>query len=259
MTSAFLLKEAVTRNYDVSNISRQLSGISDDDVSSDVITISSWIRRSAKEKLLTDVKNKGEVELFSAVSYSISSRKLHYIQSQATVIQSQATVIQSLATVKLKENQPLRIKDQNQTQRKDKLLEVNESAVANEDEPAVARSVVTKKRQQLSEQLLNKLLEYIQMLGRNQRSKWKESMAEIESCKCLKSRGQDLYYSGKQYNIQRMVAHNLGRRQIGRVKQVIECTQLRLVYIGVAMSSPGARLGDSYYSETFLKNEEGEM
>ncbi|KZV29438.1 hypothetical protein F511_19374 [Dorcoceras hygrometricum] len=137
MTSAFLLKEAVTRNYDVSNISRQLSGISDDDVSSDVITISGWIRRSAKEKLLTDVKNKGEVELFSAV------------------------------------------------------------AVANEDEPAVARSVVTKKRQQLSEQLLNKLLEYIQLLGRNQRSKWKESMAEIESCKCLKLRGQDLYYYGK--------------------------------------------------------------
>ncbi|KZV29169.1 dr1-associated corepressor [Dorcoceras hygrometricum] len=43
------------------------------------------------------------------------------------------------------------------------------------------------------------------------------------------------------------------------VKQVIECTQLRLVYIGVAMSSPGARLGDSSYSETFLKKEEGEM
>ncbi|KZV44659.1 hypothetical protein F511_40755 [Dorcoceras hygrometricum] len=54
---------AVTRNYDVSNISRQLSGISNDDVSSDVITISRWIRRSAKEKLLTDEKNKGKVEL----------------------------------------------------------------------------------------------------------------------------------------------------------------------------------------------------
>ncbi|KZV53433.1 hypothetical protein F511_06980 [Dorcoceras hygrometricum] len=35
-------------------------------------------------------------------------------QSQATVNQSQATVIQSQATVKLKENQPLRIKDHNQ-------------------------------------------------------------------------------------------------------------------------------------------------
>ncbi|KZV48621.1 hypothetical protein F511_09932 [Dorcoceras hygrometricum] len=64
-------------------------------------------------------------------------------------------------------------------------------------EPAVARSVVTKKRQQLSEQLLNNLLEHIQLLGRNQRSKWKESMADIESCKFLKSMGQDLYYSGK--------------------------------------------------------------
>ncbi|KZV35361.1 hypothetical protein F511_31783 [Dorcoceras hygrometricum] len=64
---------AVTRIYDVKNISRQLSGISYDDVSSDVITISHWIKRSAKEKLLTDEKNKGEVELLSAVSYSTSS------------------------------------------------------------------------------------------------------------------------------------------------------------------------------------------
>ncbi|KZV17061.1 hypothetical protein F511_21171 [Dorcoceras hygrometricum] len=80
MTSALLLKESRISNddvsisiegiCDVSNISRQLSGISDDDISSDVITISRWIRRSAKEKLLTDVKNKGKVELFSAVSYS---------------------------------------------------------------------------------------------------------------------------------------------------------------------------------------------
>ncbi|KZV31972.1 hypothetical protein F511_39736 [Dorcoceras hygrometricum] len=29
-----------------------------------------------------------------------------------------------------------------------------------------------------------------------QRTRWKESMAEIESCNCLKSRRQDLYYSG---------------------------------------------------------------
>ncbi|KZV15487.1 hypothetical protein F511_43072 [Dorcoceras hygrometricum] len=86
------LKEAVISKDDVSNISRQLSGISDDDVSSDVITISSWIRRSAKENLLTDVKNKGKVECFQSqatvhpvVSYSTSSRKLQYIQSQATV------------------------------------------------------------------------------------------------------------------------------------------------------------------------------
>ncbi|KZV20506.1 DNA-directed RNA polymerase V subunit 1 [Dorcoceras hygrometricum] len=39
-----------------------------------------------------------------------------------------------------------------------------EVAVNRYHEPAVARSVVTKKRQQLSEQLLNKLLEYIQLL-----------------------------------------------------------------------------------------------
>ncbi|KZV37496.1 hypothetical protein F511_16073 [Dorcoceras hygrometricum] len=73
---------AVTRNYDVSNISRQLSGISDNDISSDVITISHWIRRCAKEKLLTDEKNKGEVELLSA--------------TQAKVIQSQALQDQRL-------------------------------------------------------------------------------------------------------------------------------------------------------------------
>ncbi|KZV20622.1 hypothetical protein F511_29950 [Dorcoceras hygrometricum] len=113
------------------------------------------------------------------------------------------------------------------------LVEVNESAAANEDELAVAQSVVTKKRQQLSEQLLKKLLEYIQLLGRNQRSKWKESMAEIES---------------REENWRR-----------SSVKQVIECTQLRLVYIGVAMSSLEARFGDSYYSETFLKKEEVEI
>ncbi|KZV18215.1 hypothetical protein F511_23994 [Dorcoceras hygrometricum] len=52
MTSSFLLLRR--------------AGISNDDVSSDVITISRWIRRSAKEKLLTDEKNKGEVELLSA-------------------------------------------------------------------------------------------------------------------------------------------------------------------------------------------------
>ncbi|KZV55234.1 hypothetical protein F511_26641 [Dorcoceras hygrometricum] len=128
MTSAFLLLRR--------------AGISNDDVSSDVITISRWIRRSAKEKLLTDEKNKGEVELLSA--------------SQA----------------------PL-------------------TSYCNEGEPAVARSVVTNKRQQLSEQLLNNLLEHIQLLGCNQRSRWKEAMAEIDSCKCLKSRGQVMYYSGK--------------------------------------------------------------
>ncbi|KZV35298.1 hypothetical protein F511_35899 [Dorcoceras hygrometricum] len=59
MTSAFLLLRR--------------AGISNDDV-----TISRWIRRSAKEKLLTDEKNKGEVEV-------AFSSKLQYIQSQATV------------------------------------------------------------------------------------------------------------------------------------------------------------------------------
>ncbi|KZV22304.1 hypothetical protein F511_17906 [Dorcoceras hygrometricum] len=256
MTSAFLLlRRAGISNDDVSNISRQLSGISDDDVSSDVIKISRWIKRSAKEKLLTDEKNKGKVELLSAVSYSISSRKLQYIQSNDDVsnISRQLSGISdddvSSDVIKISRWIKRSAKEKLLTDEKNKgkvellsavsysissrklqyiqscwklmyqLLEVNESAVANEDEPAVARSVVTKKRQQLSEQLLNKLLEYIQLLERNKRSKWKESMAEIESCKCLKSRGQDLYYSGKFYNIQRMVAHNLGRRQIGRNKR----------------------------------------
>ncbi|KZV20701.1 hypothetical protein F511_09678 [Dorcoceras hygrometricum] len=45
-----------------------------------------------------------------------------------------------------------------------------------------------------------------QLLQRNQRSRWKESMAEIESCKLPQSREQDLYYSGKEYNLQRSVA-----------------------------------------------------
>ncbi|KZV55693.1 hypothetical protein F511_08327 [Dorcoceras hygrometricum] len=59
MTSAFLLLRR--------------AGISNDDV-----TISRWIRRSAKEKLLTDEKNKGEVEV-------AFSSKRQYIHSQATV------------------------------------------------------------------------------------------------------------------------------------------------------------------------------
>ncbi|KZT75389.1 scarecrow-like protein 32 [Dorcoceras hygrometricum] len=53
MTSAYLLEEAMSSKDDVSNISRQLSGIRDDDISSDVITI---------------------------------NRKLQYIQQEATVI-----------------------------------------------------------------------------------------------------------------------------------------------------------------------------
>ncbi|KZV55690.1 hypothetical protein F511_08324 [Dorcoceras hygrometricum] len=47
-------------------------------ISNDDVTISRWIRRSAKEKLLTYEKNKGEVEV-------AFSSKLQYIQSQATV------------------------------------------------------------------------------------------------------------------------------------------------------------------------------
>ncbi|KZV24607.1 hypothetical protein F511_06433 [Dorcoceras hygrometricum] len=49
-------------------------------------------------------------------------------------------------------------------------------------ETAVARSVVTKKRQQLSEQLLNNLLENIQPLQAIN-AQMEESMAEIKSCK----------------------------------------------------------------------------
>ncbi|KZV21929.1 Eukaryotic aspartyl protease family protein isoform 1 [Dorcoceras hygrometricum] len=149
-----------------------------------------------------------------------SSRKLQYIQSPATVqpvesysiktaafeltcrwvIQTQATVIQSQAL----QDQRLVYQLQAQTfkwyryhQRLDNHSQAPLPSYCNEGELAVARSVVMKKRQQLSEQLLNKLLEHIQLLECNQRSSWKESMAAIESCKCLKSRGQDLYYSRK--------------------------------------------------------------
>ncbi|KZV57266.1 hypothetical protein F511_40563 [Dorcoceras hygrometricum] len=91
MTSALLLKGVVTRNYDVSNISRQLSGISNDDVSSDVIKISSWIRRRAKKKLLTDEKIKGEVEVaFSTGTYPKENQQI------ATVIQSKVLQDQRL-------------------------------------------------------------------------------------------------------------------------------------------------------------------
>ncbi|KZV37494.1 hypothetical protein F511_15826 [Dorcoceras hygrometricum] len=62
MTSAFLLLRR--------------AGISNDEISSDVITISRWIRRSTKEKLLTDEKNKGKVELLSAKNQSASIRTM---------------------------------------------------------------------------------------------------------------------------------------------------------------------------------------
>ncbi|KZV36617.1 protein transport protein Sec24-like-like [Dorcoceras hygrometricum] len=55
-------------------------------------------------------------------------------------------------------------------------------------------NVMTKRRQQLSEQLLNNLLNYSDAINHYQ---WKESMAEIESYKCLNLRGQDQYYFGK--------------------------------------------------------------
>ncbi|KZV16884.1 hypothetical protein F511_21093 [Dorcoceras hygrometricum] len=77
------------------NLMLQLYGICDDDINSDVITISRWIKRSAKEKLLTDEKNKGEVEV-------AFSSKLQYIQSQATVqpVENYSSLyIQSRATV----------------------------------------------------------------------------------------------------------------------------------------------------------------
>ncbi|KZV29040.1 ETHYLENE INSENSITIVE 3-like 1 protein [Dorcoceras hygrometricum] len=100
MTSAFLVKGAVTRIYDVSNISRQLSGISYDDVNSDVITISRWIKRSAKEKLLTDEKNKGEVEV-------AFSSKLQYIQSRSAnkeiSIEQQQSVVTEIEKQQLDE------------------------------------------------------------------------------------------------------------------------------------------------------------
>ncbi|KZV40467.1 hypothetical protein F511_41494 [Dorcoceras hygrometricum] len=112
---------------------------------------------------------------------------------QATVIQSQELQDQRLVY----QLQAQTFKWYRYHQRLDNQSQAPLPSYCNEGEPAVALSVVTKKRQQLSEQLLNKLLEHIQLLECNQRSSWKESMAAIESCKCLKSRGQDLYYSGK--------------------------------------------------------------
>ncbi|KZV45882.1 hypothetical protein F511_33348 [Dorcoceras hygrometricum] len=55
MTSACLLEEAMSSKDDVSNISRQLSGNSNDDVSSDVITISNC---EEKRKRWNDVSTK---------------------------------------------------------------------------------------------------------------------------------------------------------------------------------------------------------
>ncbi|KZV07096.1 Histidine kinase [Dorcoceras hygrometricum] len=80
----------------------------------------------------------------TVMKQNLSSReKQRVYQSQATVRQSQATVIQSRATVKLKENQPLRIKDHNQLLRikehnQPLRIKDHKTAVARQGESAVA-------------------------------------------------------------------------------------------------------------------------
>ncbi|KZV52189.1 hypothetical protein F511_07144 [Dorcoceras hygrometricum] len=175
MTSAFLLEE---------------SGISEDDVSN----ISKQNNRSAEVKSAESVDGSAMMmsavmSSQSAVSYSTSPKGNQQI---ATMIQSKS--LQDQRLVYQLQEQAFKLYRYHQL---DNHTQAPLPSYCNKGEPAVARSVVTKKRQQLSEQLLNNLLEHIQLLGCNQRSRWKESMTEIESCKCLKSRGQDLYYSGK--------------------------------------------------------------
>ncbi|KZV35972.1 zf-UBP-domain-containing protein [Dorcoceras hygrometricum] len=159
---------------------------------------------------------KSQATVYPVASYRLSIRKLQYIQSQATgkpadsysdPVESTSrptTGIPAASTdFQMVSLPPAGQPDASTSyppvliQRLDNQSQAPLPSYCNEGEPAVARSVVMNKRQQLSEQLLNNLLEQIQLLGCNQRSRWKESMAEIESCKCLKSRGQDLYYSGK--------------------------------------------------------------
>ncbi|KZV31794.1 hypothetical protein F511_28436 [Dorcoceras hygrometricum] len=64
-------------------------------------------------------------------------------------------------------------------------------------ETAVARSVVTKKRQQLCEQLLNNLLENIQPFNAINAQDEKNQWLRLSRANYLNSREQDLYYSGK--------------------------------------------------------------
>ncbi|KZV35839.1 intron-binding protein aquarius [Dorcoceras hygrometricum] len=103
---------------DVITISSELSGISDDCVSSDVITISSWIRRSAKQKMQPAVASIHQLQ--EAISWkqtratvqpvdgkpADSYSDLHHLVNQSLahldhqlMYQSQATVYQSQATV----------------------------------------------------------------------------------------------------------------------------------------------------------------
>ncbi|KZV20871.1 hypothetical protein F511_39604 [Dorcoceras hygrometricum] len=80
----------------------------------------------------------------TVMKQNLSSReKQRVYQSQATVNQSKATAIQSQATVKLKENQPLRIKDHNQLLRikehnQPLRIKDHKTAVARQGESAVA-------------------------------------------------------------------------------------------------------------------------
>ncbi|KZV57294.1 hypothetical protein F511_38705 [Dorcoceras hygrometricum] len=104
------------------------------------------------------------------------SSKLQYIQSQATGTspkgnQQIAIMIQSKAL---------------QDQRRVYQLQAQTfKCYCNNGERVVARSVVTKKRQQLSEQLLNKLLVHIQLLECNKRSRWKNQWLRLSRANAL--------------------------------------------------------------------------
>ncbi|KZT76984.1 putative LRR receptor-like serine/threonine-protein kinase [Dorcoceras hygrometricum] len=63
-------------------------------------------------------------------------------------------------------------------------------------ETAVARSVVTKRRQQLSEHLLNNLLKNIQLLDAINVQDGKIQWLSLSRASCLELRSQRVYYFG---------------------------------------------------------------
>ncbi|KZV21376.1 hypothetical protein F511_23967 [Dorcoceras hygrometricum] len=135
-------------------------------------------------KLPADPRSAGgeDQKVYFAVSYELcrgSCQDLRKLDNQ-----TQAQLIQSRASL----NQLLRYS----SSRKDP-----DAKYPVDKETAVARSVVTKNKQQLSEQLLNNLLKNIQPLQAINAQDGKNQWLRLSRASCLNSREQDLYYSGK--------------------------------------------------------------
>ncbi|KZV44814.1 vacuolar protein sorting-associated protein 9A-like [Dorcoceras hygrometricum] len=182
MTSAYILEKAMSSKNDVITISSyqevqdlesammtsavmssqsadeesSAGALSVDDVSSDVITISRelyrWFAMTKPAGISSQEKPAGSNSTSRRKQQYIQTRKLQCIQSQA--VQDQRLDNQSQHNEKKNQMRSCCKGKRFYTSR----LDCKGAKTRRRKETAVARSVVTKKRQQLSEQLLNNLL-----------------------------------------------------------------------------------------------------